>query len=126
MIVLDASAMIAILDDRDAHHATAVDVMTREARQMFVSHRLTLSEALVRSVSRGRGEEAAAALAAMGVEPIDTLDDPLALAEVRHRSRLQMPDACVLFAAIRASAQLVTFDARLADAAERFGVRVIR
>jgi predicted nucleic acid-binding protein len=126
VIVLDASAMIAVLDDRDAHHAAAVDVMTREAQQTFLSHRLTLSETLVRGVSQGRGEEAAAALAAMGIEPIDTLDDPLELADLRHRSRLRMPDTCVLFAAIRARAQLVTFDAKLSDAAERFGVRSIR
>lgn len=73
----------------------------------------------------GRARQTLATLTALGIEPIDDVDDPLLLAELRATSGLRMPDSCVLAAAIRESAAIATFDARLAEAAPSVGVRVL-
>ena len=125
MIVLDASIMIAALDDADAHFATAKRVLVEHSAQRLVAHRLTLAETLVQAVRAGRGSAMVAALAAVGVETVDVLDDPLELAELWAESGLKLPDACVLLVARRSGAALATFDQRLATAARAAGVAVV-
>jgi predicted nucleic acid-binding protein len=124
VIVLDASVMIAVLDGSDPHFPRAKVLLAAHVSEQMLAHRLTLSESLVAAVRAGRGEEASAALRAVGIEPIDVLDDPLELAQVRAETGLKMPDGCVLLAARRAGATLATFDVRLADAARAGGVPV--
>ena len=125
MIVLDASVMIAILDRQDAHFPAARRLFDASAAERLAAHRLTVAEALVQAARTGRGKAVAGGLAALGVELVDILDDPLDLAEVRVESQLKVPDSCVLLAAIREHAALATFDRRLAEAARRFGVDVV-
>ena len=125
MIVLDASVMIAILDREDAHFDAAKRLFDENAAERLAAHRLTFAEALVQAVRTGRGKAVAAGLAALGVELVDVLDDPLDLAEVRVESNLKVPDSCVLLAAIRARASIATFDRGLAESAHRFGVDVV-
>ena len=124
MIVLDASVMIAVLDGADPHFDAAKTLLSENLGERLVAYRLTLSEALVQAVRAGRGSEAVAALAALGIEAVDVLDDPLELARMRADSGLKTPDSCVLLAARRAGVALATFDRRLADAARAIGVPV--
>ena len=124
MIVLDARVMIAVLDGADPHSDAAKTLLSASMHERLVAHRLTLSEALVQAVRTGRGSDAVAALAALGIEALDVLDDPLELARVRAESGLKTPDSCVLLAARRAGAAVATFDRRLADAARAAGVSV--
>ncbi|TXK18519.1 PIN domain-containing protein [Homoserinibacter sp. GY 40078] len=126
MIVLDASVMIALLDGADAHAAAAREFFASHASTRLTAHRLTVAETLVQAARADRGQEVATALTSMGVEHLDTLDDPLALAEVRAASGLRMPDCCVLLSAVRERASLATFDDRLAEAALAVGVPVVR
>lgn len=125
MIVLDASVMIAVLDSEDAHFSRALELFRAAAGGGFAAHRLTVAETLVSAVRRDRGPAVQTALADLGVALVDDLDDPLSLAELRVRTGLRMPDACVLQAAIRARARLATFDDRLATAARAVGVVVM-
>ena len=53
---------------------------------------------MVRAAQRGQAVDVRDALADLGIRPIDTLDEPLDLAELRARTGLRMPDACVLLA----------------------------
>lgn len=124
MIVLDATVMIAVLDDADPHFGAAKRVLGSHLAERLMAHRLTLSEALVRPARAGRGQAVAAALATLGIEPIDTLDDPLELAQLRAETGLKAPDSCVLLAARREGASLATFDAQLASVARAFGLTV--
>ena len=125
MIVLDASVMIAILDGDDVHFVAAKELLRTRTTERFVAHRLTIAESLVQATRAQRGPAVAAALAGLGVERIDVLDDPIDLAELRVRTGMKMPDCCVLHTAVRERASLATFDARLADAARSLGVIVV-
>ncbi len=125
MIVLDASVMIAVLDRRDVHHAAARRLFDENAAERLAAHRLTAAESLVQPARAGRVAAVSAALITLGVEWVDILDDPAELAELRARTGLREPDACVLLAARRAGARLATFDARLASAARGEGVPVV-
>lgn len=125
MIVLDATVMIAVLDGDDLHFAAAKQLFASHLTERLTAHRLTLSESLVQAARAGRGQAVSAALGALGIEPIDTLDDPLELAQLRADTGLKSPDGCVLLAARREGASLATFDARLAAAARACGVPVV-
>jgi predicted nucleic acid-binding protein len=125
VIVLDASVIIGLLDIDDAHARASADVLRDNMHDRLVAHRLTIAEALVHPAATGRGPRAAAHLEALGVEPVDDLDDPLALASLRADAGLRMPDCCVLSTAMRRKAALATFDGRLADAARGLGVAVL-
>jgi predicted nucleic acid-binding protein len=125
MIVLDASIMIAVLAGADAHHGTARRILADHAGERIVAHRLTLAEALVGAATTGRAVEASAVLDSIGIGRVDEPDDPVELAVLRSRTRLRMPDACVLLAARRDHARLATFDQRLAGVARVEGVAVL-
>jgi predicted nucleic acid-binding protein len=49
-------------------------------------------------------------------------EEALALAEIRHETRLRMPDAIVVHTARLVGANLVTADKALANAAQAFGI----
>ena len=125
MIVLDANVMIAVLDPQDSHFDSARRFFVAHASERLAAHRLTMAEALVLAANGGSEVAAAAAISALGVGRFDEVDDPIELARLRARSGLRMPDCCVLYAAIREKAKLVTFDARLANVASEFGVQVV-
>ncbi|WP_433674730.1 type II toxin-antitoxin system VapC family toxin [Microbacterium gorillae] len=116
MIVLDASVMIAVLDRTDAHFPEARELFENHADERLLAHRVTITEVLVRPMRVGRGAEAVDALRDLGIESIDELDEPAALASLRARSGLKLPDCCVLLAGRRLGAAVATFDDRLRQA----------
>lgn len=122
---LDASAIIAHLDGRDAHHGAAGDVLDRAIDDRLVAHALTVAECLVAAVRAGRGVDMLDAIRGMGAEEVG-LDDgtPLRLAELRVATGLRMPDCCALDAAQVHGATLITFDGRLAAAGRRLALSV--
>ena len=124
MIVLDASVMIAVLDPHDAHFATARELFRANSTQRVVAHRLSMAESLVVAARSSAAAAVAAALAALGVGRLDEPDNPVELADLRARTGLRMPDACVLLAARRDAASLATFDQRLANVARDEGIPV--
>lgn len=125
IIVLDASVLIAHLNGEDAHHAVAEAFFTENAGAEFLMHTVNVAEILVVPMRMHRAEQAARMLHGMGIaewnhEPGEARH----LAELRVETDLRMPDVCALDTALRNSAALATFDARLAKAARRLGVRV--
>jgi len=123
VIVLDASVLIAHLDERDALHARAETALERAASEPLGCSSITLAEVLVGPVRSGQLEAAHAAVAELEVEEIPLgVDAAVRLATLRAEVGLKLPDCCVLLAADEAAARaIVTFDDALARAAERSG-----
>lgn len=123
MIVLDASVLIAHLDDTDDHHARASRVLLAVAGRALRASTVTLAEVLVGPARADRLGAATGALTTMGVEEVRLADDAATrLAQLRAATSLKLPDCCVLLAALDADADVRTFDERLAAAARHLGV----
>jgi predicted nucleic acid-binding protein len=99
-LILDASVLIGLLDDADAHHQRAVDDVEAadEASTELITPASAYSEAMVAFACVDRISDAREAIAAMGirVSPLDARTAERA-AELRARySGLRLPDAIVL------------------------------
>jgi predicted nucleic acid-binding protein len=121
VIVVDASALIAHLDDRDALHKQAVERLLSSAGETLGASTLTLAEVFVGPARRGRLDDARAAVAALEILEIPLRSGAAGeLAKLRAESGLKLPDCCVLLAARDSSASgVLTFDERLAKAIGR-------
>ena len=118
MIVVDASVLIAHLDERDGQHERAVQALLEVVEQPLGCSPITLAEVLVGPARHDRLEAARDAVVALGVEEIPFAGDaPARLASLRVATGLKLPDCCVLLAAQDAGAEILTFDDRLARAA---------
>lgn len=125
MIVVDASVLIAHLDESDASHSRAVDALLATAEAQLGCSPITLAEVLVGPARAGRLDEARGAVADLGVAEVPLGQDAAPrLAALRADTSLKMPDCCVLLAADEGAA-LLTFDDRLARAAERRGLQIV-
>ena len=125
MIVVDASVLIAHLDERNALHARAGDALLEAADRRLGCSPITLAEVLVGPARLDRLDAARAALTELEVEEIPLGEDaPVRLAALRAASGLKMPNCCVLLAAQDAAADAVlTFDDALAREVQRLGLR---
>jgi toxin FitB len=121
VIVVDASVLIAHLEERDALHEQAIERLLATADETLSCSTLTLAEVFVGPARRGRLDDARAAIAALGIQEIPLASGAAGdLATLRADTGLKMPDCCVLLAARHARASgLLTFDERLAKAAAR-------
>lgn len=126
LIVLDASVLIAYLDEDDALHEAAAGLLEREIQDDFAVGTVTLAEVLVAPARSGRLDDVLDALAALEIKEL-ALSDRAAvrLARLRASTRLKMPDCCVLLTAMEADARLASFDNRVATAARRAGIRAL-
>lgn len=122
--VLDASAMIALLDERDVHHARVTDILDRLAGTTFAADTLSLAETLVAPVRSGVLPRAREELAGIELGEHRLRDGAaVRLAQLRAQTRLRLPDCAVLLTVeeTRAGA-VITFDERLAAAVEAQGI----
>lgn len=127
MIVLDASVLIAFLDSEDGHHAVAETLLAQAIEDELAVSSLTLAEVLVVPARDGRLDLALAALGDLEVQELPfPADTAVRLAQLRATTGLKMRDCCVLLAAEDAGASVATFDARLAQTAEKRNLPVLR
>lgn len=123
MIILDASVLIAHLDENDGQHARARQVFDVVAGRELGASPLTLAEVFVGPARTGRLETAVGALGRLAVREIPLgPDGPSRLARLRAETGLKLPACCVLLAAQDADATVLTFDERLERAAGRLGL----
>jgi predicted nucleic acid-binding protein len=123
LTVLDASVLLAHLDDTDPHTEAAAAILA-EADELAAST-ITLAEVLVGAARVERLGEQLEALAALKIQevPIE-LGAAAQLARLRAETGLRMPDCCVLHAAATADADaLATRDERLSRAAAARGLK---
>lgn len=127
MIVLDASCLIALLDAHDLHHAEVSARLARHAAEDWAVSALTLAEVMVRPAhDSARLAEAGEHIADLDLTVVDLRDlDAEGLAEIRARTRLRMPDCCVLLAAVTTGGAIVTTDQALRREALAMGIAVL-
>jgi len=127
LIVLDASAVIALLDPSDALHGDAVATIKALGPQAYGLSPITHAEILVGPTRAGTLEPTRAALAALRVGEVSLpVDAAPRLASLRVHIGLKLPDCCVVLAAQQSTAAILTFDRRLSLAAATLGIAVHR
>jgi len=126
VIVVDATVLVAHLDEHDVHHDAATRLLLESVGVDLAASPITVAEVLVGPARTDRAGEAQAVLGALGLREIALgTDAALRLALLRARTGLKLPDCCVLLAAQDAPAHAVaTFDERLARVAHRVGLQV--
>lgn len=126
MIVLDASVVIAALSLSDLLHDRALRLLAEQVDEQLVMHAVTRAEVLVAPVRAGRADVVEGQLDGLGVSTVGLRSsDALALAQLRSRTGMKLPDCCVLLAAMESGAVVATFDDQLARAAERLHLAVL-
>jgi predicted nucleic acid-binding protein len=126
LIVLDASVLIAHLDDSDGHHGAAEALLFEAAGQRLGISPISLAEVLVGPARRGQLDRALAALAQLDLNMLGFEDDAsLRLALLRSSTNLKLPDCCVLLAAENAGASVASFDGQLRAVATQLGMVVL-
>jgi predicted nucleic acid-binding protein len=122
-LILDASVLIGLLDIADAHHERSIDdveAADRDGRRLLLPAS-AYSETLVAFARAGRLSEARNAVADMGIAVIP-LTESIAerAAELRaSHERLRLPDAIVLASAQEEGGELLSYDRRLSQLADK-------
>ena len=126
MIVLDASVLIAHLDERDTHHERATQLLAGTGTESLGASTISLAETLVAPTRAKRLPAATAALARLGVIELSFGEEAAKrLAQLRADTGHKLPDCCVLLAAAESGAAIATFDSDLVDSARRLGLSTL-
>jgi predicted nucleic acid-binding protein len=116
MTVLDASVLIALLDDEDVGRPVARSAVDQSMRDHDLLIPVTaFSESIVAPYRRSRrdGQRAEAALAALGSVADVTREIASRAAQLRATRQIKLPDALILATAMQMSArQILTLDRR--------------
>ena len=125
VVVLDASALIALASSKDAHHKWALEMFSDTASFDLQITALSQAEAMVHPARNGKLDKFQKLISALGVEvtPIEG-EDAAKLTTLRVSTSLKMPDVCVLNQAIKVKGSIATTDKELAKAAKSKGVGV--
>jgi predicted nucleic acid-binding protein len=125
LVVLDASALIALASDTDPNHNWALEMFRDTAAFGLQMTALTQAEVLVHPARAGKLEKFLKLIGALGLEitPIEE-SDASQIAKIRASTSLNMPDAVVLSQAIKVSGSIATADKHLAKVAKDNGLGV--
>ena len=125
LVVLDASAVIALASDTDPNHSWALEMFRDTAAFDLQMTSLTQAEVLAHPARAGKLEKFLKLIASLGLEvtPIEESDSSH-IAKIRAATFLKMPDAVVLSQAIKVSGSIATTDQKLAQVAKEKSVGV--
>ena len=125
VVVLDASALIALVSSRDPHHKWALEMFSDTASFDLQMTALSQAEALVHPARNGKLDKFLKTFSALElvVTSFDS-SDASKLATLRATTTLKMPDACVLHQAMKVKGYIATTDNQLAQVAKSKGVGV--
>ncbi len=126
VVVLDASALIALHDSRDRHHAWARQMFIDTVDASLVMSTLTYAEVLVHPTRAGKLREFQDSVSGLGIDvrgvsPESATD----IASLRAQTALKMPDVIVLCQAQALGASVATTDRALANEASEQGLVVL-
>ena len=127
LVVVDAGALIALLDENDKHHRWAFGMFQATLGYGLAMPALTYAEVLVHPTRVGQADTFENNIAGLGLDIRPIVDsDTRGLAHIRAESSLKMPDAIVLQLALEEQATLATTDKPLAREAQSRGLKVFR
>lgn len=123
VVVLDASALIALVSSKDPHHKWAVEMFRDTASFDLQMSALTYAEILVHPARAGKAERFLKLIAGLGLE-ITAIEetDSGKLASLRATTNLKMPDVVVLHQAMKVKGSIFTTNQKLAKVAKDKGV----
>ena len=118
IVVLDASALIALLSSDDPHHDWAVRMFLDTVAWQFQMTVLNQAEAMIHPTKAGKLKQFHAAVDRLRIEivPVES-SDGAQLAKIRAETNLRMPDVLVLHQALKVDGAIATTDKVLAKAA---------
>jgi predicted nucleic acid-binding protein len=118
IVVLDASALIALLSSDDPHHDWAVRMFLDTVAWQFQMTVLNQAEAMIHPTKAGKLKQFHAAVDRLRIEivPVES-SDGAQLAKIRADTNLRMPDVLVLHQALKVDGAIATTDKVLAEAA---------
>jgi predicted nucleic acid-binding protein len=123
LTALAASALIALLDANDAHHAETVRVLASLKPGQLIAHSVNVAESLVAAASIGKEHDSLLRLQALGMRILSgDATEPERIAKLRTSTNLRLPDCYPVDAALTNNAQLLSFDDRQNRAAAHAGV----
>jgi predicted nucleic acid-binding protein len=127
-LLLDADVLIGALDQHDAHHAQARELLTqaREDQDTVAISAVNLTEVLVApSADPSKLTVARRAIAALGVS-VHQPNEAIAVdaARLRQRHPVSLPDAYCLATAKHTGSTVASFDQKILKAATHEGVAV--
>jgi predicted nucleic acid-binding protein len=126
VVVLDASALIALHDSKDRHHTWARGMFLDSLDAALAMSVLTYAEVLVHPTRAGKVAEFEQNIVGLGIEIVAVgAEDAPALAHLRASTSLKMPDVIVLHLAAGLGASLATTDRVLASEAALLGLTVL-
>jgi predicted nucleic acid-binding protein len=125
IVVLDASALIALASSKDPHHDWALKMFRDTTSFQLQMTALTQAEVLVHPAKAGKLEKFLKLISELDLEitPIESSDSSK-LANIRATTNLKMPDAVVLHQAVKEKGSIATTDGQLAKVARSNGVGV--
>lgn len=125
VVVLDASALIALVSSQDAHHNWAMEMFRDTASFDLQMSCLTQAEAMVHPAREGQVEKFQKMINSLGLE-ITSIEstDSASIALLRARTSLKLPDIAVLNQAMKVNGTVATTDQKLALAAQSLGCAV--
>lgn len=122
-IVLDASVLIALWDDSDAHHAWALEFFNSTLTHDLAISALTHAEVMVRPIRNQMLALFDSGIRGLNLQVVPvTGTDSAEMASIRASHGLAMPDSVVVAAARRVEGALATCDRRLAKVARDLGL----
>jgi len=126
VIVLDACVLIAHLDERDAHHGRAKQLLADSGAEPLGASTISLAETLLAPARAGRLVDATEALERLGVRELALGDGASGrLAQLRSDTGRKLPDCCVLIAAQERRGTVASFDSALVEAAGKLGLSTL-
>ena len=127
IVVLDASALIALLSSDDSHHEWAVRMFLDTTAWQFQMSVLNQAEAMVHPTRAGKQEQFLEAIHNLRIDiaPVEA-SDGLEIAKMRAQTNLRMPDALVLHQALKVHGAIATTDKELAQQARARSVGVFQ
>ena len=125
VVVLDSSALIALVSSSDPHHKWALEMFRDTASFDLQMTALSQVEALVHPARNGKLDKLLKTFSALAlvVTSFDS-SDASKLATLRATTTLTMSDACVLLQAMKVKGSIATTDNQVAQAAKSKGVGV--
>ena len=126
MIILDATFLIAFLDEHDPHHRDSKDLIEANFVEGFAVSAVTLAEVLVHPAKAGKEDRALSSIRRLGVKTIGVEPDGgMSIAHLRANHAIRMPDALVLHCALSTGSRIATSDRGLKTAAHEAGLGTV-